>query len=1783
MDKKIIIVLLLLLFFGIFVKAVGGGEQINNIKQIIYDSPSSVIYEENGHFRKVFYSGEVNYLKDGNYYPYNLSLSKSTLANFDYQLNENSGTEFKVFFKNNSNRAGSVRFEKNNYFFEYDLSGSQLRYYATSTQSAASDTLGSGYTSNSKDTNGIVDNNKIVYPDAYSFTNVSYELSKDMLKETFHVCKPSDYTWKDYTYLQFATNAKFNSSLKICANNQCYTPSGTQDDFTTTDQIDFKDENDTTIFFIPKPIVTLQNGTEIPATIRVKGSNAQVNYWVMVNISQLGSNSCFDLDPSLTMNFNATFQSVNSFAKDCTDGGNTIPPSNTLFNCTGTLTDISSQSSLDSSDNTRMLTTASGTQNPYQVFYFNLSVPKSDITSLNFSWEGQGFSELNPDGTIYGYWYNSTSSTWINMFSLPGWAAAGGNPSPYDSVKNNGTTNTQDFINSSNYFHALVYWDTPASNPGQVLKTDYVYLSVVYDDLIINSPTNNQEILNSLTTTLNVSSEGYNNTIWWTKDGGITNHTLCTNCNSPNSSTIDFVRQGFYNLTVYGNKSTGEVTSKTVTNLFVGNKTKYDYNNSNSNYATAYKSNTNTTSTFPPSGNLPVGFTYTNISNLTSLDFIDSSYSTMDHGVVADSLSVFSFNTQSVPGNIVFLDFFFSGNTNANAAYYDYYLAIWNISSSSWKNCLSGLMPNSASINVSCNTSEISNFLTNNQTSLMIYQTDGNTVTGAIDVVDYVSLNVSYSSQNVAPSLTNTLANNSNFSTSSVNFTFNISDDNDYLKNISLYLDGAINTTLTNYPITANVNNSLNFSINGIADGVHSWFIQAYDSDNSLTNSSNFTFTVDSNNPNATLLLPTNATYNSTTSQNFTVNATDNLGLRNISLYLNGVINSTVTFIAGTTQSVVGVVVSLVDGIYNWFYQVFDNMGNTYPTDNRTITIDSTYPAIQIITANGTNTTDTQLDINYTLSDTNIQSCKYTRNAGATNTTLTCGTNLTAITWDEGINTVTIYAKDLANNENSSSITFRLDTTAPTLTIIHPRIGADSFSTGTIALNYSVSDSGVGLSTCWYMNNTGSNITIACGTNTTISQPSDGTYTVYMWANDTLGNLASASKTWSVSSTAPLVNLQSPSEGYWFNYTNNIYFNFTASDGNGIDTCQLWGNWTGTWALNESKTFSGDTSVDVLEGFFVKNITDTGSIWNVWCNDTTGLGGTSTFAASNATFGVDTISPLVSTLYPTAINYTVIPEVFNYSRSDTNIDSCWYSINDGVSNSSAGACNNFSITANQGTNNWTVYIKDKANHINSSRVSFFVDSIYPTIDFTTGTLSDGVYVNQNYIYMNTTWAETNFYDITFFADTSAGYSFPQYDYNFTSYADGVYNYFVTICDVLNQCNTTATRTITLDTTKPLVNILYPTNSNYTSIPTQLNFSYSDTNAYQCWRSIDNGVTNSSHTSCSNYSITATQGTNNWTVYMNDLAGNENSSMVSFFVDSILPTININSSFSSGSYINYNTSIQLNLTIADTNLNTCWYNNNATNTTFNCLTENNLSLNLSDGQYNITIFANDTLGNLATNRTNFTVDTTYPVLYNLTSVITTGDSAFDFYYNLTEVNPASCSYALTRGTYTFLNETITCGARIDDKVIPTFGLDYNLTVYALDLAGNENSTSLIVNVPATVTGSGGGGGGGGFSIVNLTNLTQGFCGNRICETSYNETYLSCAADCQGNLNPITDCFAKPTDREDTCFIGKTPGLLAIGIFMAVILLVTTIFKKKKNSDIVVNPLAYIKKKSWRRKW
>ena len=85
---------------------------------------------------------------------------------------------------------------------------------------------------------------------------------------------------------------------------------------------------------------------------------------------------------------------------------------------------------------------------------------------------------------------------------------------------------------------------------------------------------------------------------------------------------------------------------------------------------------------------------------------------------------------------------------------------------------------------------------------------------------------------------------------------------------------------------------------------------------------------------------------------------------------------------------------------------------------------------------------------------------------------------------------------------------------------------------------------------------------------------------------------------------------------------------------------------------------------------------------------------------------------------------------------------------------------------------------------------------------------------------------------------------------------------------------------------------------------------------------------------------------------------------SLFLDTTAPTISITSPNETFDYGKVNKSLDFNITVTDTNLDTCWYDYNSTNITFSCTTGVKATEKITQelSNFSVIVYANDTIGN-----------------------------------------------------------------------------------------------------------------------------------------------------------------------------------------------------------------------------
>ncbi len=164
-----------------------------------------------------------------------------------------------------------------------------------------------------------------------------------------------------------------------------------------------------------------------------------------------------------------------------------------------------------------------------------------------------------------------------------------------------------------------------------------------------------------------------------------------------------------------------------------------------------------------------------------------------------------------------------------------------------------------------------------------------------------------------------------------------------------------------------------------------------------------------------------------------------------------------------------------------------------------------------------------------------------------------------------------------------------------------------------------------------------------------------------------------------------------------------------------------------TVALGSVYTDAGATALDNLDGDITANIvvvnnvnTAVAGTYTVTFNvqDSAGNSATQVTRTVIVSASADVIAPTIIISSPVnGQTYTTAVTNITYVPTDINLNQCWYSLNGGVTNSTAVSCNNavsnlFSgLVPQQGSNTWTVWANDTAGNLGSASVTFTINDL----------------------------------------------------------------------------------------------------------------------------------------------------------------------------------------------------------------------------------------------------------------------------------------------------------------------------------------------------------------------------------------------------------------------------------------------------------------------------------------
>ncbi len=428
----------------------------------------------------------------------------------------------------------------------------------------------------------------------------------------------------------------------------------------------------------------------------------------------------------------------------------------------------------------------------------------------------------------------------------------------------------------------------------------------------------------------------------------------------------------------------------------------------------------------------------------------------------------------------------------------------------------------------------------------------------------------------------------------------NVTEANE--ENITFYLYNETNSPVTNNTFT---DKRRTVSWNLLSEGLYYYNVTIFDvvgkSDSTATRS----ITIDDTDPVLSYMFPTedNDTAFARDWVQFKVSSVeDNFLNISLSLYNSTGLVSTESF-TDTTREFNWT--SLPDGNYWYNATMYDKAGNDGSTTTRTIILDNTNPLIEFVSLtlnDGVNNTNNWIFVNTSVTENNFENITFYlfNSTGEVNSTTYTNQitqiNFTNLASNEYWYNVSIY--DSAENYNKTETRkIGLDFLGPSIAIINPKAKAYGYNIS-LPLDYNVNDNIVGEDTCWYNLDDGTNTTVSCSGSETFNT-SDGQHTLHFFANDTLGNLNYKNVTFLVSTTGPAIQLLLPEDDTFYSAATEVFFNYTAEDPDLTQSCSLWGDFNGTWHLNQT-----DYNWVIGESGWENESFETASPWNNWTQST---------------------------------------------------------------------------------------------------------------------------------------------------------------------------------------------------------------------------------------------------------------------------------------------------------------------------------------------------------------------------------------------------------------------------------------------------------------------------------------------------------------------------------------------------------------------------------------------------
>ena len=699
--------------------------------------------------------------------------------------------------------------------------------------------------------------------------------------------------------------------------------------------------------------------------------------------------------------------------------------------------------------------------------------------------------------------------------------------------------------------------------------------------------------------------------------------------------------------------------------------------------------------------------------------------------------------------------------------------------------------------------------------------------------------------------------------------------------------------------------------------------------------------------------------------------------------------------------------------------------------------------------ANGSTTGDNTPTLTYSVTETNLGTTTCSLDGGAF---VACSSPLSTLA--DGAHSIAVRHVDLAGNSTTTTNTFTVDTTGPAAPTINT---GPSGVVGSNSATFTFTGAeGGGTYECRIDGGSWG----ACTSGVNYPGLTDGSHTFEVRQIDGVGNAGTiASRTWTVDTTSPTVDVTSPIEGSLIN-DNTPSAVFAVTDANvGTTECATDG---GAFSACTSP-YTTSTLTDGSHSISVRHTDQANNVTTVVRN-----------------FTVDTTPPVVTVSAPAdgSVTNDSTPTL-TYNVTDTNLGTTTCSLDGGA----FGACVDPLPSLADGAHTIAVRHVDLAGNSTTVTNSFTVDTAAPAAPVITSP-ADGTLTSDNTPTISGT-AEANSVVEVFADAVSLGTAVTDGSGNWTftpgtPIADGTYDFTATATDSGgNTSAASAAVEITIDSTAPTAPVITsPSNGTLTSDNTPTVTGTAEANSTV--EVFADGVSLGTATADGAGDWTFTpgsaiaDGTYDFTATATDAAGNESvpSTPVEITIDTTAPAAPAITSPSDGTITNDNTptvsgtaeanstvevfadGISVGTTTAD----------GAGNWTFTPGSA------IADGTYDFTATATDAAGNesVPSAPVEITIDTTAPAAPVITSP---ADGTVT-----NDTTPTISGIAEPASTVEVFADGVSLGTTIADgsgnwTFTPGSALaedTYTFTAFATDAAGNESVESAGVDVTIDTT-------------------------------------------------------------------------------------------------------------------